>query len=92
MNSKACAKCRETKNFNQFPRHSGHKDGVQSSCKDCKAVSDKIYYSQNKEKCRLLQSAYREQNRDSINARKIAYAKENRALILSKENPNFLTI
>lgn len=42
---KKCTKCEQTKDFDSFAKHKGHKDGLSSHCKSCKAEKDREYWS-----------------------------------------------
>lgn len=47
MNYKVCTKCGKKKLLDEFPKHSGHKDGLQSHCRECKSLTDKEYRKKN---------------------------------------------
>lgn len=47
---KECTKCNKVKDFSEFNKDSRNKDGLWSSCKECKAAYRRSYYLKNKEK------------------------------------------
>lgn len=52
MNTKTCYKCKETKELSEFHKDKSRKDGVQSSCINCKKKNrkyNKEYYLNNKD-------------------------------------------
>lgn len=46
---KICNKCHEEKDFSEFGKHPGCKDGVRSNCKVCRSKSDAIYRNRTKD-------------------------------------------
>ncbi len=46
---KICSACGQELLLSAFSKHSGHRDGLQSHCKRCKAESDRKYQAQHKE-------------------------------------------
>jgi hypothetical protein len=47
---KKCNKCLENKEFNEFYKHSGYKDGYRNSCVSCCKLERKLYRQTNKVK------------------------------------------
>ena len=60
--SKECYKCHEIKAVSEFNKDKSKKDGVYTTCKDCR----KEYYNQNADKIKEYQSEYYKQNTDKI--------------------------
>ena len=50
--TKACGKCNETKDLNDFPKNCRSKDGHYSLCKVCDNERKKVYYQNNVERYR----------------------------------------
>lgn len=80
---KLCSKCGIEKATAEFHSDRSKKDGLRTTCKPCKKVSDKSYakanaskisdqrrerYLANYERERLQQTTYAKQNRDTLNA------------------------
>jgi hypothetical protein len=61
---KKCAKCEETKSFDEFRKSSRYKDGYYSRCKKCMQEYEKANINQ--EKKREKRTKYRENNRERI--------------------------
>lgn len=55
---KICTKCKENKPFEAFSKDAQKKDGLRSSCKECKKSYDKSYVEKNKEAKYSKNSAY----------------------------------
>lgn len=64
---KKCWKCKEEKKENCFAKNSHKLDGLQTACKDCKKILDKIHYTLNKVRMRKQIDVSQEKRR------KIAY-------------------
>ena len=65
METKRCSKCGVEKALSDFSKNKNNRDGLQTSCKDCR----KAYYIANKEKSKQQKKAYYEANKDKIKAR-----------------------
>jgi len=48
---KKCYHCKKNKAIKFFGKNKGRRDGLQSSCKNCKSEINKKYYKENKAKC-----------------------------------------
>jgi hypothetical protein len=55
--NKKCSKCGQVKPLEDFAKHAGKHDGLQSWCRECKKSRDAEYYQENKDK-------YLQYNRD----------------------------
>jgi transposase-like protein len=75
---KTCAGCHETKDYSEFHRNAGKKDGYATRCKSCR----KQYSIENREAIRAYKKAYRDENRESIREAKKQYYIEHRDSIL----------
>lgn len=53
MDYKICTKCKQEKSINNFCKHKGSKDGLQSNCRQCASVSSKKWKENNLEKSKL---------------------------------------
>ena len=58
METKKCSKWGEVKPISEFYKQKSHKDGYQSSCKNCKNQLGKLYCKKNSEKIK----EYRKKN------------------------------
>ena len=60
MKTKICTnkKCLKEKPLSEFEKHSGHKDGLQSWCKECKSIFNKGYRDKNKVKLAKQKKQY----------------------------------
>jgi len=64
---KKCNVCMVEKNFNEFHRHKFQKDGFNTICKECRKLSSKKYYTENKEKISEKQkNKYYENHKESL--------------------------
>lgn len=59
---KTCSKCKQSKPFKEFNKHSSNKDGYQYQCKVCRKETNKISYqnryAKNAERLRSVQREY----------------------------------
>ena len=76
MKTKICTnpKCKKEKLLSEFGKHSGHKDGLQSQCKECIKKLIKFRYLKNKEEILIRQKKYNDKNK----VKKIKYDKQYR--------------
>lgn len=73
---KICNLCKETKPYEDFPRHSSYKDGYYSRCKKCNYALEKEWRKNNQGKKREIRTRYRGKNKEKIRyADKLFYAK-----------------
>lgn len=61
---KRCPDCGEVKPFSEYNKHGAHKDGLQSSCKECEKRYKKKYRENNKDKVRGYRQTYYKKNKD----------------------------
>jgi hypothetical protein len=59
-----CSKCRGEKDFNQFGKNKGGKDGLRSICISCRKITGKKYYQENREKILVASAKWERNNRD----------------------------
>lgn len=75
---KQCSKCKQTKLFSDFGKHSKNKDGLQYYCKTCRkevcSASFKKISEQTKEKRHKVSQKWKKENLEKVKA----YAKEYR--------------
>ena len=64
MSEKKCSKCGETKEVSEFYKKHTSKDGLQSSCKDCKRKIDQKWHNNNKEKEDIRRKKHHKENRE----------------------------
>lgn len=72
---KTCPRCKTSKPFYEFAKHSRRADGLQSQCKDCKHKTDQEYYQKNVEKITARVSTPEARRRQR--ARKYSISEEN---------------
>lgn len=75
ITTKQCTKCGEVKCLADFFADKRRRDGKRSVCKNCSAVSNRNYYSDNKERVKASVRSYYVKNRIG----KLHYVKEHRA-------------
>lgn len=63
---KTCSKCGETKPLAEFSKNASKRDGLQSKCKACDAVSRAKRYADNPEKAKASSVKYYADNREAI--------------------------
>ena len=71
---KTCSKCKVEKELTRFATDTGNKDGLYSSCKDCKNLSARVRYLKNREKELERNLIYYNKNKES----RKEYRKENK--------------
>ena len=69
MTSKTCVKCKETKLFEYFGKHTQMKDGYLNTCKSCIREYRKGWYKENRERDLERHKKYYEENKEHIKAR-----------------------
>jgi len=62
MATKVCTKCKMEKSLNQFGRHRGHKDGLNTQCKKCVNQGSKQYYKRNRDYYKQKRQEFKEEN------------------------------
>lgn len=87
--SKTCTKCGETKPLDEFYRHKGKADGVQSECKECKRERQRRYYEENRDKVLDYQRRYREENPEKVREYERRYYKRSRNTILERDRQRY---
>lgn len=70
---KTCNKCGIEKEYNEFYKHKGYKDGLEANCKSCK----KLYQCENKETIRKNKQIYFTDNKIRFKEYKEKYKLEN---------------
>ena len=66
---KHCHQCDTTKHYNDFYKNKVKLDGLQTQCKDCMKVRNKVWYSNNTEYHNELMRKHSKENRSIYNAR-----------------------
>lgn len=66
MTTKVCTKCNAVKYLEDFGNDKSKLDGKRPSCKSCKAVSDKKYKHENRDKVKEKDKKYYQQNSEKI--------------------------
>jgi len=91
---KVCTKCKKELHICCFYKDSSKKDGLRSSCCDCKAKTDREYTLKNKKKVLLKKAEYRNSHREELKKQNnIRYhsldknAENKRRLQHNKDNP-----
>ena len=71
---KECTKCGVQKGAADFYSDSQKKDGLSSSCKECKKVQNNLYTKNNRERKAKYDKMYRDRNSVEIKKRKKEYS------------------
>jgi hypothetical protein len=81
---KKCCKCKIEflASYEFFHSNKSKKDGFSTECKKCKALQDKIYRENNKEKLKIKSKIYGDNNKDKIHLRQKEFYLENKDKIL----------
>ena len=66
METKKCSKCGEVKPINEFYKQKSHKDGYQSSCKNCRSQWAKLYYQKNSKEIINRGSNWVDKNKEKV--------------------------
>ena len=72
--AKVCGKCSESKQLSDFHKMKSNKDGLHHTCKDCRRIQDRAYYSSNSEKVKANVKLYSENNKEKLSAYRKAWA------------------
>ena len=75
---KICAKCKESKSFDEFYKRETSKDGLRAECISCERVRRAKHRKANKDNIKEYNRNYREANKEKIADRKKAYREANR--------------
>ena len=79
MQQKACRKCGDTKDLDQFGRQTSTKDGYKYFCKSCIAASNKRRYQKDPERHKTLVKNWQKKNKSKVKAYKKSYLDKKRA-------------
>lgn len=74
---KVCKTCNHKKDIAFFHKHKSTKDGLRSSCKECRSLERKANYKKNKEKVKLQSKQWYEKNKEKKLATSKAWKEEN---------------
>jgi len=74
---KICIKCKSEKTKDSFGKLARSKDGLQSSCRECKAAYCADYRAANIDKKKASEAAYRSANREKMRASSAAWRASN---------------
>lgn len=55
---KKCSKCKQVKKYNKFYKNNAKKDGLQTKCKICTKIYEKISYQNNKKEKKAYNELY----------------------------------
>lgn len=72
---KKCKKCKQEKELIEFHKHSRYKDGYRNTCKACRALENKIYYTNNSNRIRKTVREYVKNNAEKLKRLKQTYNK-----------------
>jgi hypothetical protein len=75
---KKCTKCKENKQFQDFPKKHNSKDGYHQLCKICINLRNKQYREKNREKFIASSKKYALNNREKVLKQKIEYSKKHK--------------
>jgi hypothetical protein len=81
--TKTCSKCGEDKRTSEFAKHETGKYGVSKTCKPCKNIYKRQWYSKNKDRCAVVNAKWSSNNLH----KKRAYRAKRRANILRATPP-----
>jgi hypothetical protein len=76
--NKVCKKCKESKDIEEFPRHSGCKDGRYNVCKRCKNLQAHEYYVKHEARIKLQREEFRSDNSISLKEKSKIYYDNNK--------------
>jgi 5-methylcytosine-specific restriction endonuclease McrA len=74
---KYCSKCGNARPHSEFKKNKGHKDGLESSCRDCLKEYNKIYRFANKERMSYLSRQWKIKNKEKHLAGSKAWRENN---------------
>lgn len=83
---KECSKCGQEKNIDRFSKDSSKKDGMYSSCKDCKKIVNDKYYKENIDVRKKCIHEHYIKNKDEIIKRKLEQRRRNKKVYNKKRN------
>lgn len=75
---KTCSSCGEEKDYSEFHKRKGAKDGLRDQCKECKNQVRKKWESENIEKVRLSKNRYKINNPDKVREADYNWRENNR--------------
>lgn len=78
MMGKECLKCHKLKLTKEFPKSQDSKDGLNTWCKICVNIKNKIYRESNKEKFKLARQKHYQRNIVKMRLEKIKYGKNHK--------------
>jgi len=52
--SKCCARCKQTKQLSEFYTNKRHRDGLQSSCKNCQNAAARRHYKRKQRRSQMV--------------------------------------
>ena len=83
--TKVCSKCNEEKEFGEFTKKKTGKFGIESRCKTCRKIIDKIHYEENKTILLEKKREYYEENKTILLEKKREYYEENKIELIEKQ-------
>ena len=81
---KTCNKCNQTKELNEFNKHSKMPDGYLNQCKECVKKRKAEYYQREKDKINAKCNEYHSKNKDVQNEKMREYYKQHREEIIEQ--------
>jgi 5-methylcytosine-specific restriction endonuclease McrA len=75
---KVCTKCKSTKPFSEYGKHSMGAGGLRPSCKECRKIEHKEYLQKNGDKKRAANALYRQKNKEKIKISDALYRLNNK--------------
>jgi 5-methylcytosine-specific restriction endonuclease McrA len=85
VTTKICSKCKLEKSVEEFYKKASHKDGLQSSCKDCHNILCKKWTTNNSEKISQNGKRWRQENKEYDKFYHQVWARNNPELIANKK-------
>jgi len=78
IETKICSVCKEEKTIDEYYKRKDAKDGLRNTCKKCRKMCNKLYYSDNKERVKQLHKQYYNNNIDTITRYNKQYYSDNK--------------
>lgn len=87
---KICSKCNIEKEFTEFNKNRGKRDGYQVHCRECNKRYQQKYYRENEVMIKERSKKWNEDNKDYIKKYDIQYRKKNKELLKEKHKQFYI--
>jgi hypothetical protein len=88
--TKLCHSCAIEKSFTEFGRHAARPDGLQTQCRDCKRITQRTWYHNNKTRHKVNVAQRRRSAETKIISSVIAYLRLHPCVDCGEDNPIIL--